>query len=75
VREGARLYPQNVNIAAAVTRAVGLDRTRLTIVADPALARHVAEIHAEGAFGRFDSPNTWCPATIARPGASSRWPL
>ena len=54
VREGAALYPQNVNISAAAALAgLGLDRTRLVIVVDPALRRHVVEIEAEGAFGRF----------------------
>jgi aspartate dehydrogenase len=54
VREGARRYPQNVNIAAAVALAgVGLDRTRLTVVADPTIRTHVVEIEADGAFGSF----------------------
>ena len=54
VREGARRYPQNVNISAAVALAgIGLDRTELTIVADPTIRTHVIEIEAEGAFGRF----------------------
>jgi aspartate dehydrogenase len=54
VREGARRYPQNVNISAAVALAgIGLDRTEITIVADPTIRRHLIEIEAEGAFGRF----------------------
>ena len=54
VREGARLYPQNVNISAAAAIAgLGLDRTRVVIVADPAIDTHVVELEAEGAFGRF----------------------
>ena len=54
MREGAARYPQNVNISAAAALAgIGLDRTRLVIVVDPALRRHVVEIEAEGAFGRF----------------------
>jgi aspartate dehydrogenase len=54
VREGAARYPQNVNISAAIALAgIGLDRTQLTIIADPAIRRHVVEIEAEGAFGRF----------------------
>jgi aspartate dehydrogenase len=69
VREGARLYPQNVNIAAAAALAgIGLDRTRLTIVADPALARHVVEIHAEGAFGRFDFTEDVVPSDNPKTG-------
>jgi aspartate dehydrogenase len=54
VGEGARRYPQNVNIAAAVALAgVGLDRTQLTIIADPTIRTHVVEIEAAGAFGSF----------------------
>lgn len=54
VREGARLYPQNVNIAAAAALAgAGLDRTELRIVADPQIVDHLVEIEASGAFGSF----------------------
>lgn len=54
VRDGAALYPQNVNIAAATALAgIGLDRTRLVIVVDPTITDHVVEIEAEGEFGRF----------------------
>lgn len=54
VREGARLYPQNVNISAAAAIAgIGLDRTRVVIVADPTIATHVVELEASGAFGSF----------------------
>jgi len=54
VREGARLYPQNVNISAAAAIAgLGLDRTRVVIVADPTITTHIVELEARGAFGRF----------------------
>jgi len=54
VREGARLYPQNVNISAAAALAgIGLDRTTVRIVADPTITTHIVELEAEGAFGRF----------------------
>ena len=54
VREGARLYPQNVNISAAAAIAgIGLDRTRVVIVADPTITTHIVELTATGAFGRF----------------------
>ncbi|MEJ5232502.1 MAG: aspartate dehydrogenase [Geminicoccaceae bacterium] len=54
VREGARLYPQNVNIAAAAALAgAGLDATELVILADPTIREHVVEIEARGAFGSF----------------------
>ena len=54
VREGARRYPQNVNISAAAALAgIGLDRTRLVIIADPGITTHVVEIAAAGRFGSF----------------------
>jgi len=54
VRQGAKRYPQNVNIAAAVALAgIGFERTRLTIVADPGTSDHVVEVTAWGRFGRF----------------------
>ncbi len=54
VREGAKLYPQNVNISAAAAIAgIGLDRTRVVIVADPTITAHIVELDATGAFGRF----------------------
>jgi aspartate dehydrogenase len=54
VREGARLYPQNVNISAAAAIAgIGLDRTRVMIVADPTITTHIVELEARGAFGHF----------------------
>ncbi len=54
VREGAKRYPQNVNISAAAALAgIGLDRTRLVIIADPGITTHVVEIAARGRFGSF----------------------
>ncbi len=54
-REGAALYPQNVNISAAVALAgLGLDKTRLTIIADTEIDTHVCEIKATGAFGSYE---------------------
>jgi aspartate dehydrogenase len=74
VREGAARYPQNVNISAAVALAgIGLDRTELTIVADPGIRRHVVEIEAEGAFGRFSLTEEVEP-TEQNPKPASWWP-
>ncbi len=53
-REAVRHFPQNVNIAAAVSLAgIGFDRTLVEIVADPSVLRSVHEIRAEGRFGMF----------------------
>ena len=54
-REGAARYPQNVDISAAVALAgLGLDKTKLTIIADTEIDTHVCEIQATGAFGSYE---------------------
>lgn len=60
VREGASLFPENANAATAVAlAAIGPDRTRLRIIADPSLTRNAQEIDVTGAFGhlRFQIEN------------------
>ena len=53
-REGVPHFPQNVNIAAVVSLAgIGWDRTRLKVVADPALTLNTHTIHVAGRTGRF----------------------
>jgi aspartate dehydrogenase len=53
-REGARGFPANVNVAAALSLAgIGPDRTRLEIWADPALDRNTHRIEVEADVARF----------------------
>jgi len=53
-REGALRFPENINVAAAVSLAgIGLDRTQVCVVADPALERNTHEVVAEGTFGQM----------------------
>ena len=53
-REGVPHFPQNVNIAAVLSLAgVGMDRTRLKVVADPGLSLNTHTIRVSGASGRM----------------------
>jgi aspartate dehydrogenase len=53
-RDGVRLFPANVNVAAALSLAgIGADRTRMRIVADPGSDRNVHEVVARGSFGEL----------------------
>ena len=53
-REGVRHFPQNVNIAAVLALAgLGMDRTRLKVVADPALTLNTHTIRVVGRTGQF----------------------
>ncbi|MBN2250464.1 MAG: aspartate dehydrogenase [Candidatus Altiarchaeota archaeon] len=53
-REGVRRYPKNVNIASTISLAgIGLDRTRLRVIADPRVEKNVHELRVKGVFGEF----------------------
>ena len=53
-REGVPHFPQNVNIAAVLALAgIGMDRTRLKVVSDPALTLNTHTIRVSGRTGRF----------------------
>ncbi len=54
-REGARGFPANVNVAAALSLAgIGADRTRLEIWADPGVSRNTHRIVVEADSARFE---------------------
>jgi len=53
-REGVPHFPQNVNIAAVLSLAgIGMERTRLRVVADPALKLNTHTVRVAGPTGRF----------------------
>ncbi|KAI9003319.1 hypothetical protein DFJ74DRAFT_694451 [Hyaloraphidium curvatum] len=54
-REGARGFPANVNIAAALSLAgIGPDRTMLEIWADPTIARNTHKVTVESDAAKFE---------------------
>ncbi len=54
-REAAGRFPQNANVAViSALSGIGLDRTRVVLVADPAARRNAHRVEASGAFGRLD---------------------
>lgn len=51
-REGALLFPESINVAAAVSLAgIGLDATEVCVIADPSVDRNRHEVEVQGTFG------------------------
>ncbi len=68
-RDGARGFPANVNVAAALSLAgVGPDKTRLEIWADPALERNTHRIEVDADSARFSMSIENVPSDNPRTG-------
>lgn len=68
-REGAKGFPTNVNVAAALSLAgIGPDRTRLEIWADPALTRNTHQIHVDADSAKFSMSIENVPSENPRTG-------
>ncbi len=53
-REAVRLFPQNVNVVAALSLAgIGFDRTSIKMYADPLIEHNTFELVARGEFGEI----------------------
>ncbi|MEO5757154.1 MAG: aspartate dehydrogenase [Mesorhizobium sp.] len=54
-RQAASEFPQNANVAViSALSGIGLDRTRVELIADPTASRNSHRLRASGAFGRLD---------------------
>ncbi|HEY6024972.1 MAG TPA: aspartate dehydrogenase [Pseudolabrys sp.] len=70
-REGARGFPTNVNVAAALSLAgIGPDRTRLEIWADPNVTRNTHTITVDADTARFTMTIENIPSANPRTGKS-----
>ena len=68
-REGARGFPANVNVAAALSLAgIGPDRTRLEIWADPTITRNTHRIEVDADVARFSMTIEGIPSQNPRTG-------
>ena len=53
-RKAVKLFPASVNVAATLSLAgIGLDKTKVRIIADPKASRNVHEIRVKGEAGEF----------------------
>lgn len=63
-REAVALFPANVNIAATLSLAgIGPERTRVTIIADPAVTTNMHTIALHGEFGRYTATIECLPSS------------
>jgi len=65
-RKAVKAFPKSVNVAATLSLAgIGLDKTKVRLIADPSLDRNIHEIRVRGKAGEFvvEARNVPCPDT------------
>lgn len=76
-RDAVKLFPKNVNVAATVSLVgVGFDRTKVTVVLDPAAESNSHELRYKGVFGEavahtYNVPEPGNPKTSELAGLSA----
>lgn len=66
-REACLAFPASVNVSAALSLAgIGVDRTRVRIIADPAITRNIHTIRVWGDFGRIETTTENVPSDNPR---------
>jgi len=54
-QEAVKAFPKNINVAAALSFAgIGMEKTKVRIIADPSLKRNVHHIIVKGDFGKLE---------------------
>lgn len=62
-REAAKLFPQNLNVAATIALAgVGMEDTQVSVIVDPAVTGNMHTLRATGAFGNMSAQMVNRPA-------------
>ena len=63
--EAVKLFPANINVSVALSLAgFGLDKTIVTIIADPSLKINIHEIVVDGEFGHMISRTENVPSPV-----------
>lgn len=54
-REAVKAFPRNINISATLSLAgIGMEKTKVKIIADPAIVKNIHKIQIKGVFGEIE---------------------